>query len=119
MTFGLWGHLVGRVGLAGSVTTAIAFGIIVDDTIHFLSKYLKFRREGLSATEAVRAVFRTVGHALWTTTAVLSLGFLVFASSGFEVSWALGLMVATTLVFALLADFLLLPTLLMALDRKD
>ena len=73
----------------------------------------------LSAADAVRSVFHTVGHALWTTTAVLSLGFLVFASSGFEVSWALGLMVAITISFALLADFLLLPTLLMALDRKD
>ena len=118
MSFGLWGYLVGRVGLAGSVMTAIAFGIIVDDTIHFLSKYLRGRRDGLSAPEAVRSTFRTVGRALWTTTAVLALGFLVFASSGFEVSWALGLMVATTIVFALLADFLLLPPLLMAIDRR-
>ena len=118
MSFGLWGYLVGRVGLAGSVMTAIAFGIIVDDTIHFLSKYLKGRRDGLSAPEAVRSTFRTVGRALWTTTTVLALGFLVFASSGFEVSWALGLMVATTIVFALLADFLLLPPLLMAIDRR-
>ena len=118
MSFGLWGYLVGRVGLAGSVMTAIAFGIIVDDTIHFLSKYLKGRRDGLSAPEAVRATFRTVGRALWTTTAVLALGFLVFASSGFEVSWALGIMVATTIVFALIADFLLLPPLLMAIDRR-
>ena len=118
MSFGLWGYLVGRVGLAGSVMTAIAFGIIVDDTIHFLSKYLKGRRDGLSAPEAVRSTFRTVGRALWTTTAVLALGFLVFASSGFEVSWALGIMVATTIVFALLADFLLLPPLLMAIDRR-
>ena len=118
MSFGLWGYLVGRVGLAGSVMTAIAFGIIVDDTIHFLSKYLRARRGGLSAPEAVRSTFRTVGRALWTTTAVLALGFLVFASSGFEVSWALGLMVATTIVFALLADFLLLPPLLMAIDRR-
>ena len=118
MSFGLWGYLVGRVGLAGSVMTAIAFGIIVDDTIHFLSKYLRARRGGLSAPEAVRSTFRTVGRALWTTTAVLALGFLVFASSGFEVSWALGLMVATTIVFALLADFLLLPPLLMAIDRS-
>ena len=118
MSFGLWGYLVGRVGLAGSVMTAIAFGIIVDDTIHFLSKYLRGRREGLSAPEAVRSTFRTVGRALWTTTTVLALGFLVFASSGFEVSWALGLMVATTIVFALLADFLLLPPLLMGIDRR-
>ena len=118
MAFGLWGYLVGRVGLAGSVVTAMAFGIIVDDTIHFLSKYVKSRREGLLAPEAVRAAFRTVGQALWTTTAVLSLGFLVFASSGFELSWALGLLITITIVFALLADFLLLPPLLMAIDRR-
>ena len=118
MSLGLWGFMVGRVGLAGSVMTAIAFGIVVDDTIHFLTKYLKARRDGGDAAEAVRSAFRTVGHALWTTTAVLALGFLVFASSGFEVSWALGLLVTLTIVFALLADFLLLPPLLMALDRR-
>ncbi|MCY4549616.1 MAG: MMPL family transporter [Defluviicoccus sp.] len=118
MSLGLWGFMVGRVGLAGSVMTAIAFGIVVDDTIHFLTKYLKARREGRDAPEAVRSAFRAVGHALWTTTAVLALGFLVFASSGFEVSWALGLLVSLTIVFALLADFLLLPPLLMALDRR-
>ena len=116
MAFGLWGYLVGRVGLAGSVMVAIAFGIIVDDTIHFLSKYLRARREGLDSADAVRSTFRGVGHALTTTTAVLSLGFLVFATSGFEVSWALGLMVTMTIGFALLADFLLLPPLLMAID---
>ena len=118
MAFGLWGYLVGRVGLAGSVVTAMAFGIIVDDTIHFLSRYVKARREGHLPPEAVRAAFRTVGKALWTTTAILSLGFLVFASSGFELSWALGLLITITIVFALLADFLLLPPLLMAIDRK-
>ena len=118
MAFGLWGYLVGRVGLAGSVVTAMAFGIIVDDTIHFLSRYVKARREGQLPPEAVRAAFRTVGKALWTTTAILSLGFLVFASSGFELSWALGLLITITIVFALLADFLLLPPLLMAIDRK-
>ena len=118
MSFGLWGYLVGRVGLAGSVVTAMAFGIIVDDTIHFLSKYLKARRDGLAAPEAVRSAFRTVGRALWTTTAILSLGFLVFAFSGFELSWALGLLITITIVCALVADFLLLPPLLMAIDRR-
>lgn len=66
----------------------------------------------------MRAAFHATGRALWTTTAVLAAGFLVFASSGFEVSFALGTMVAITVVFALLADFLLLPPLLMALDRR-
>ena len=118
MSFGLWGYLVGQVGLAGSVMTAIAFGIIVDDTTHFLSKYLKARRTGHPAPEAVLYTFRTVGQALWTTTLVLVAGFLVFALSGFEVSWSLGLMVTGTILFALLADFFLLPPLLMAVDRK-
>ena len=118
MSFGLWGYLVGRVGIAASVVTVVAFGIIVDDTIHFLTKYLKIRREGRPATDAVRYAFSTVGKALGTTTAVLSAGFLVFAASGFEVSWALGILVAMTIMFAFLADFLLLPPLLMAFDRR-
>jgi len=118
MSFGLWGYLVGQVGLAGSVMTAIAFGIIVDDTTHFLSKYLKARRQGQPAEEAVRYTFRTVGHALCTTTLALVAGFLVFTLSGFQVSWTLGLMVTGTITFALIADFLLLPPLLMAVDRK-
>ncbi|MXW78535.1 MAG: MMPL family transporter, partial [Gemmatimonadetes bacterium] len=79
MSFGLWGYLVGHVGIASSVVIAVVFGIVVDDTVHFLSKYLKARREGLPAPEAVRSAFHMVGHALWTTTSVLSVGFLVFA----------------------------------------
>ena len=90
----------------------------MDDTTHFLSKYLKARREGLPAPEAVRHTFRVVGQALWTTTLVLAAGFLVFALSGFEVSWSLGLLVTSTIIFAVLADFLLLPPLLLAIDRK-
>ena len=53
-----------------------------------------------------------------TTTIILALGFLVFASSGFELSWALGLLVTITIVFAILTDFLLLPPLLMAIEGK-
>ncbi len=96
MSFGLWGYLVGHVGIASSVVVAIVFGIIVDDTIHFLSKYLKARREGLSAAEAVRSAFHTVGQALLTTTVVLSAGFMAFATSGFEVSFPLWLRSCTT-----------------------
>ena len=118
MSFGLWGYLVGTIGMAASVVTAIAFGIVVDDTIHFLTKYLKARREGKHASDAVRSAFRTVGRALFTTTAVLAAGFLVFAASGFELSWALGILFSITIVFALAADFLLLPPLLIAIDRR-
>ncbi|MCE2431461.1 MAG: MMPL family transporter [Candidatus Latescibacteria bacterium] len=119
LAFGLWGHIVGHVGLGASVVTAIAIGIIVDDTIHFLSKYLKARRQRLSSSDAVRATFRVVGPALWATTAILTAGFLVFASSGYEPNWVLGLLVAITIFSAFVADLVLLPTLLMAIDRKS
>ena len=118
MAFGVWGYFYSEVGPAGSLVTAIAFGIVVDDTIHFMSKYLKSRRDGHSASEAVRATFRSVGFALFSTTSILVLGFLVFATSGFAITWMLGLLVALTLGFALLLDLLFLPPLLIALDRK-
>ncbi len=116
---GIWGHLVGTVGMASAVFTTIAFGIIVDDTIHFMTKYLKARKDdGLSPSDAVRYAFHTAGRALWTTTLVLVLGFLVFVFSGFQASWALGALVSITIAFALVTDFLLLPPLLIALDSS-
>ena len=118
MSFGLWGYAVGELGLGGTITCVIAFGIVVDDTVHFLSRYRDARREGLCAPDAVRSTFRTVGHALWTTTLALSAGFLVLALSGVTSSQTLGIMVAMTLALALLADFLLLPALLIATERK-
>ena len=119
MSFGLWGYLIGHVGVAASVVTAVTFGIVVDDTIHFLSKYLRGRREHkLDSQDAVRFAFRSVGHALWTTTAVLVAGFIVLATSGFEVNWSLGILTAMTIIIALAADFFFLPPLLMKFDRS-
>ncbi len=120
MAFGLWGLLVGQVGLALSVVAGMTLGIVVDDTVHFLSKYLRARREeGLSSAAAVRYAFHTVGTALWTTSVVLIAGFLVLTYSPFELNAAMGLLTAITIGLALLADFLLLPTLLMTLDKKE
>ncbi len=118
MAFGLWGYAFGNIGLTASVVVAVVFGLIVDDTIHFLSKYDRGRRKGETPSESVRYAFTTVGQALWTTTAVLTAGFLVLTLSGFAASWVLGSMVAMTVVFALFTDFLLLPGLLSFLDRR-
>jgi predicted RND superfamily exporter protein len=120
MAFGLWGILVGEIGLALSVVTGMTLGIVVDDTVHFLSKYLRARREeGLSSADAVRYAFHTVGMALWTTSVVLIAGFLVLTRSPFELNSGMGLLSAITIGLALFADFLLLPTLLMTLDKRD
>jgi len=116
LAFGLWGLLVGRVGLALSVVTAMTLGIVVDDTVHFLSKYTRARRElNLDAGNAVRYAFSTVGTALWVTSLVLIAGFMILAQSSFEVNSGMGLLTAITIAFALVADFLFLPPLLIFL----
>jgi len=120
MGFGLWGLLVGEVGLALSIVTTMTLGIVVDDTVHFLSKYLRARREhGYSAPEAVRYAFRTVGRALLTTSIVLVAGFLVLAQSHFELNSGMGLLTAIVITFALAADFFFLPPLLLKLEKKS
>ena len=117
MAIGLWGYLVGEVGVAASVVTAIAFGIIVDDTIHFMTKYTESRKTGKLPSESVQMAFRSVGRALFITTIVFGLGFMVFGASGMSTNQALGLLVGITVIIALLADFLFLPPLLMLLDK--
>ena len=110
---------VGQVGLALSVVTGMTLGIVVDDTVHFLSKYLRARREkGLDAEDAVRYAFSTVGLALVVTSLVLVCGFLVLTNSAFALNSNMAFMTAVTIVFAIVADFLLLPPLLMAIRRK-
>ena len=76
MALGLWGYAVGEVGNAAAVVTAIAFGIIVDDTIHFMTKYVSARKNGLLPSESVQSAFHSVGKALLATTVVFALGFL-------------------------------------------
>lgn len=119
MAFGVWGLFVGQVGLSLSVVVGMTLGIVVDDTVHFLSKYLRARREkGLSSADAVRYAFSTVGTALWVTSVALVAGFLVLSLSAFELNSGMGLLTAITIVLALLADFLLLPALLLKFEEK-
>jgi len=118
MGFGLWGLVSGQVGLGLSVVAGMTLGIVVDDTVHFLSKYLRARRErGLDAQDAVRYAFHTVGTALLVTTLVLIAGFLVLTLSGFKLNADMGLLTAVTIALALMTDFLLLPPLLMKVDK--
>jgi len=119
MGFGLWGFMVGEIGLSLSVVTTMTLGIVIDDTVHFLSKYLRARREnGLDPTDAVRYAFRTVGRALVITSIVLAAGFLVLSTSSFELNSGMGLLTAIVIILALAADFLFLPPLLMKIEEK-
>ncbi|HBE92418.1 MAG TPA: RND transporter, partial [Gammaproteobacteria bacterium] len=120
MGFGIWGIFVGEVGLALSVVTSMTLGIVVDDTVHFMSKYQRARVEkGYNAEQAVRYAFTSVGRALLVTSIVLIAGFLVLALSAFKLNSGMGLLTALVIALALVADFLLLPPLLMKLEEKS
>lgn len=119
MAFGIWGLIDGQVGLGLSVVTGMTIGIVVDDTVHFISKYRRAKVEkGLSTEEAVRYAFSTVGVALWVTSLVLVSGFIVLSTSSFLMNSGMGLMTAITIAVALIMDFLFLPPILMTLDKK-
>ncbi len=82
--FGLWGMTVAEVGIGLSIVTGMTLGIVVDDTVHFLSKYLRARREkGLNAEDAVRYAFNNVGLALLVTSLVLVAGFMITGAVSF------------------------------------
>lgn len=112
--FGIWGITVGQVGIGLSIVTGMTLGIIVDDTVHFLSKYLRARREkGLNAEDAVRYAFNNVGLALLVTSVVLVVGFMIMAQSHFYLNSSMGLLTSAVIMLALLIDLTLLPALLM------
>lgn len=118
--FGVWGLFVGEVGLSLSIVMSMTLGIVVDDTVHFLSKYLRARREkDMPPEDAVRYAFNTVGRALFTTTLVLVVGFLVLALSSFELNAGMGLLTAIVISIALAIDFFLLPPVLMKFEEKQ
>jgi len=120
MAFGVWAMLIGEVGFALAVGLGMTIGIIVDDTVHFLSKYLRARREkNLNAEDAVRYAFANVGTALVITTVVLTAGFSVLMFSTFKLNFDLGLITALTIAIALVVDFLMLPALLLKFDTHD
>ncbi len=116
--FGLWALISGEINLGLSVVVTLTLGIVVDDAVHFLSKYQIARREGQTAEQAVRYAFHTVGRALWITTVVLVAGFSVLAMSSFRLNADMGQLSAIVIFIALVVDFLFLPTLLMLFDKK-
>ncbi|GAA0857982.1 efflux RND transporter permease subunit [Aliiglaciecola litoralis] len=115
--FGIWGIYSGEINMGLSVVLSMALGIIVDDTVHFLSKYQYARQQGNTAEDAVRYAFRSVGKALWITTVVLTLGFAVLTLSSFALNSDMGLLTGIIIVVALAVDFLFLPAFLLVFDK--
>lgn len=115
--FGIWGLTVGKMGMSLAVVASLTLGIVVDDTMHVFSHYGAARRRGATSLEALREAYADVGAALWVTSATLVVGFAVLAWSNFMLTVHLGLLTSLILALALIAEFVLTPTLLLWLDR--
>jgi uncharacterized protein len=119
MGFGLWGWLVGDIGLAASVIWAMTIGIVVDDAIHIIYRYREARSEmGESPEEAVRVTMLTVGNAIMSTSVALAAGFALLGLSSFQVNRALGLCTTFVIGCGLIVDVILLPRMLAWIDRE-
>ena len=116
-TAGLMGYLGVPIKPSTILVFSIAFGISVDDTIHFLAKY---RQELIdhkwNVRKSVYAALHETGISMFYTSVVLFFGFLVFTVSSFGGTKALGGLVSVTLLFAMISNLLLLPSLLLSLE---
>jgi hypothetical protein len=118
ITAGLMGYLGVPIKPSTILVFSIAFGISVDDTIHFLAKY----RQELKANDwkirkSVFSALRETGVSMFYTSIVLFFGFSVFMISSFGGTVALGGLVSATLLFAMLSNLLLLPAMLLSLEK--
>ena len=119
ITAGVMGFVGVPIKPSTILVFSIAFGISVDYTIHFLAKY----RQELTANrwqikKSVYAALRETGVSMFYTSIVLFFGFSVFVISNFGGTVALGALVSATLLFAMLANLILLPSLLLSLERS-
>lgn len=119
LAFGVWGLMVGHVGLSVAVVGVLTYGIIVDDTIHSIYKYHIARtRLGLATRAAIEYAYSHSGCALLLTTLVLVTGFAALTFSDFDLNANLGIMSMLTIGIAGLIDLVLLPPLLYVMDRR-
>ncbi|MCC5885779.1 MAG: MMPL family transporter [Gammaproteobacteria bacterium] len=112
LAFAVWGWLVQDLGLAISAAFGMTLGIVVDDTVHLLTRYRRLRAE-MDVAAAVRSTLATVGPALVVTTLILFVGFACLAASSFALNALLAQITLLTIGLALLVDLLLLPAWLM------
>lgn len=119
VTAGMMGYLGVPIKPSTILVFSIAFGISVDDTIHFLAKYRQeLKANNWKVKRSVYAALRETGVSMFYTSIVLFFGFSVFMISSFGGTVALGGLVSATLLFAMLSNLLLLPALLLSLEKE-
>ena len=107
------------IGLSTATTmiASVALGLIVDDTIHLLYRYRQARRNGYDPPQAITAAIRHTGRALVITTMILTLGFWAGLIGSFKPTVSFSFLTGLTMILALLADLLILPSCLLSVHR--
>lgn len=119
LTAGLMGYLGVPIKPSTILVFSIAFGISVDDTIHFLAKYRQeLKVNNWKVRKSVYGALKETGVSMFYTSIVLFFGFLIFMFSSFGGTIALGGLVSITLLFAMVSNLILLPALLLSFERK-
>ncbi|HCY03860.1 MAG TPA: hypothetical protein DHU16_00290 [Gammaproteobacteria bacterium] len=117
IVFGFWGLFIGELGPYNLMLFSISIGLVVDDSVHVLSKYIAAKREGSSVQEAIRYSMDKAGSAITITTASLALGTFMLVFSNTEIFQNVALLITPIIVVALFLDLLFLPPLLMRFDH--
>jgi len=117
--FGVWAVFNGTINVGMAIVFGMTLGIIVDDTVHFMSKYLRAQRDhDYSPEDSVRYAFSTVGRALLVTTIILVIGFAILSQSSFGMNSSMARITSIIILIALVLDFLMLPALLIVIDKR-
>ena len=119
LVVGVMGWLNIDIDMGVAVSGAIIIGVAVDDTIHFMVKYIESRKRGDSLEDAMKYVMSYAGSAIIFTTIVLSLAFLVFVFSDFNPNYHFGVVTASALIIAVVVDLVALPAFLLLIDKKE
>lgn len=119
LVVGVMGWLQINIDIGVAVSGAIIIGVAVDDTIHFLVKFFEARKRGESMEETLAYVMQYAGNAIIFTTIILSLSFLIFVFSDFNPNFHFGVVTASALFIAVIADLLMLPAIFSLLERRQ
>lgn len=118
LVVGIMGWLGITIDMGVAVSGAIVLGVAVDDTIHFFVKYFDAKKKGFSLEDSFAYVFQYAGTAIVFTTIILTLSFLLFMGSSFAPNYNFGIVTASALIIAFIADLILLPAILSVMDRR-
>ena len=116
--YGVWYLLDGQVNFVIASVAGVCLGVVVDFAVHFLSKYQQKRNAGGDTESAILYAFSKTGRPLFTTMVVLVSGFGLLMLSPITMNFSMGCLTGIVIMLALAFDFLMLPALLMMLDKQ-